>query len=191
MKVMLNAFLLLNVLNISIASHHWQSPKSSHKFPKYPFCGAIPQRTTGTHQQASLPSCAPGRSPNQLSALPPKGLCTYCFPAWEKLLVSPKDTQDPHSLIPLLKWHLLPYPPDRSDSVPTPFTVSRWPAFPFHSLPWPCVSTQPYTLPVSTPLPRTHAPSSTHLSISTCLFLYWPPPWAPKRFTVKKRRKES
>lgn len=101
MKVMQNASLLLN---ISIASHLWQSPKSSHAFPRYPFCGASPSRTTGTHQQASLPSSAPSKSPKPLSALPAKDLCC-CFPLQGRsFLFLPKIHRSP-SFTPLLTWH--------------------------------------------------------------------------------------
>lgn len=162
MKVMQNAFLLLN---ISIASHLWQSPKSSHTFPKYPFCGASPSRTTGTHQQATLPSSAPSKSPKPLSALPAQGLCG-CFPPF-----LPKTHRSP-SLTPLLTWHS-----SRSSWQAWLATLSahssfgsRGPAFPFHSLP------QPSTFHPA----LTHLPSLTSLSL--LVFLHWPPPWAPKRF---------
>ena len=143
----------------STASHLWQNPKSSHTFPKYPFCGASPSRTTGTHQQASLPSSAPSKSPKPLSALPAKGLCC-CFPLQGRsFLFLPKTHRSP-SFTPLLTWHSSP-------SLRTGLTsYTQRPLLP--PAPWAC-----FPIPLSAAAlrlpPSPHPPSLTHLPISTCL----------------------
>lgn len=96
----------------------------------------------------------------------PRASALNCSPAWEKLPVLPQTHKT-------LLLHTSSYPPMLT-SRPTfliggtqHLHLSCWPAFPFCSLPGPCIPIPPPHSVVGPPLPRTHFPLHLHSSSST------------------------